>query len=323
MRKLVEALCSQRCAGRATGTAEGRAAREVVRQAFRDAGVDTWEQPIPQTGGANVIGRIEGAGPPLLLGAHYDHLGRDGRDVYWGADDNAAAVAILVEVAARLARNPGRQTWVVAFDGEEPPHFLTANMGSQRFVEDPPLPLDSIDLMVCMDLCGHALGMPALARDLFVLGAETSRASFIDEISVEGLRIRRAGINLLPPLSDYHAFRERAVPFLFLTGGRWQHYHTPQDTPEKLDYGKMAATADWLEKLARCGQLSRPFTDGHDDETTLRTLRAVVQQMAPGWPPAAMVLERLRHVRVENGRFTEESFTEALMVLALVEAALR
>src|SRR5258706_4950733 len=146
-------------------------------------------------------------------------------------------------------------------------------MGSQRFVEDPPLPLDQIDLMVCLDLCGHALGKPEVARDLFVLGAETSEgtAALVDGIRVEGLNIRRAGINLLPPLSDYHAFRERGVPFLFLTGGRWRHYHTPEDTPEKLDYAKIAATARWLEQPLRAAAAPPPpppFTAGRGAATT-------------------------------------------------------
>jgi hypothetical protein len=331
VRALVEALCSPDCAGRAAGSVEGRAARELVKRAFAEAGLDPaapgggWEQPIVATGGANVIGRKKGQRPALLLGAHYDHLGRYGADVYWGADDNAAAVAILVEVARRLQRRD-RDIWIVAFDGEEPPHFLTPNMGSQRFVENPPLPLADIDLMVCMDLCGHALGMEAVARDLFVLGAETSEgtAALVEGIAVEGLTIRRAGINLLPPLSDYHAFRERGVPFLFLTGGRWRHYHTPQDTPEKLDYRKMSATADWLESLAHapCGKLPRRFTDDRDDAATVATLRAVVGAMAAKWLPGAMLLKRIDGLRLEKKRFTEDSFTEALMILAMVEAAL-
>jgi hypothetical protein len=326
VKNLVEELCSPACAGRATGSKEGRAAREVVRRALSQAGVEVREQPIPQTGGANLIGHIPGDGPALLLGAHYDHLGKSGADVYWGADDNAAAVAILVEVARRLAKDSPRDLWLVAFDGEEPPHFLGPNMGSQRFVEDPPLPLDQIDLMVCLDLCGHALGMAAVANDLFVLGAETSdgTAQLIDSLRVPGVTPRRAGINLLPPLSDYHPFRERGVPFLFLTGGRWRHYHTPNDTPEKLDYAKMEAMASWLELLARapCGKMPRRFTDGRDDGATLRTLRELVQAMAPGWPPAAMILSRLDHIKLNGSRFAEESFTEALMILAMVEAAL-
>jgi Zn-dependent M28 family amino/carboxypeptidase len=324
MKKLVEELCSEACAGRATGTREGRAARAIVQRAMQEAGVETFEQPVPASDGANLIGRIHGSGPAILIGAHYDHLGRDGKDVYWGADDNAAAVAILVEVAEKLAEiRCERDVWMVAFDGEEPPNFLTEGMGSQEFVDHPPLPLGDIDLMICMDLCGHALGMKPVAKDLFVLGAETSdgTSALVDGISVDGLVARRAGINLLPPLSDYHAFREKRVPFLFLTGGRWRHYHTPEDTPEKLDYDKMTATARWIEQLARAPvKRKREFTDGRDDAATLRTMKALVKQMEPLWPPAKMVLARLD--KIEEGNFTPDHFTEVRMALAMVEGAL-
>jgi Iap family predicted aminopeptidase len=326
MRALVERLCSEECAGRATGSPEGRAARALIVEELHKAGAQPWEQPIAETGGANVIGRLRGAGPALLLAAHYDHLGRSGRDVYWGADDNAAAVAILVELTRRLAASPtARDVWIVAFDGEEPPHFLGPNMGSQQFVDAPPLPLADIDLMVCLDLCGHALSLPEVAKDLFVLGAETSQGTvaLVDGIEVEGLTMRRAGINLLPPLSDYHAFRERNVPFLFLTGGRWRHYHTPGDTPEKLDYDKMRATADWLERLARsgCGKMPRAFTDARDDAATLRTFREMVQRIAHRWPPSGNILAQLDRMHLANGRFTPDQFGEVRMMLAMIESA--
>jgi Zn-dependent M28 family amino/carboxypeptidase len=71
---------------------------------MRDAGLDPFEQPAPGCGGANVLARIEGnTSRFVVIGAHFDHLGRKGETAYWGADDNAAAVAILVEVAAAVA----------------------------------------------------------------------------------------------------------------------------------------------------------------------------------------------------------------------------
>ena len=96
----------------------------------------------------------------MLVGAHYDHLGKHGSDTFYGADDNAAAVAILVEVGRALATRPpeGRSVLLAAFDCEEPPHFCSEAMGSAHFVAHPTIPLQEIDLMVCMDLVGHAVG---------------------------------------------------------------------------------------------------------------------------------------------------------------------
>ena len=69
----------------------------------------------------------------VLVAAHYDHLGRAGGHTYRGADDNAAAVAILVDVANSIARTrpQGRGILFAAFDAEEPPYFLSDSMGSE------------------------------------------------------------------------------------------------------------------------------------------------------------------------------------------------
>src|SRR6185369_3675116 len=106
MRTLVEELCSERCAGRAPGTPGGREARAVVTRALRDAGLDPHEQPVPGCNGANVIATLPGSVDRwVLVGAHFDHLGTRGGTIFHGADDNAAAVAILVETARALAAN--------------------------------------------------------------------------------------------------------------------------------------------------------------------------------------------------------------------------
>ena len=49
--------------------------------------------------------------------------------------------------------------------------------------------------------------------------------------------------------SDYDAFRNQDVPFLFLSAGRTPHYHQPTDLPETLHYERMAATVGWLQSL--------------------------------------------------------------------------
>jgi hypothetical protein len=237
----------------------------------------------------------------VLLGAHHDHLGTYGSGTFWGADDNAAAVAILVEAAGALALEPpaGRGVLVAFFDGEEPPHFLSDGMGSEWYAAHPTVPLDRIDAMLCMDLVGHALGgphFPAEVRDtVFALGAErsTGTAAHLDEgaDAEPGVRIRRLDAEIVPPLSDYAAFWSARVPFIFLTCGRWQHYHTPNDTPEKLDYPKMAALARWLQRWTRdtCAR-SEPrirFTNERDDAASVRTLIALTRALEPIAPGAA------------------------------------
>jgi hypothetical protein len=304
MRDLVEALCSDRCAGREAGTPGGRLARELVIEAFRDAGYDTELQAIPAVGGANVLARLPGERERwVLVAAHYDHVGRGGGGaIYRGADDNAAAVAILIEVARDLKGSAplGRSVIFAAFDAEEPPNFVSSTMGSQYFVDHPPLPLDTIDMMVCMDLVGHAVGspeMPAEIRDtVFALGAERSAgtAAHVDGLAraVPGVVVRRVDAEAIPPLSDYYAFWQRSIPFLFLSNGRSRVYHTPEDTVERLDFDKMRATAGWLARFVRetCERTEERIawlTGACDDASTLRTLADVARVMEKSDPAAA------------------------------------
>jgi hypothetical protein len=313
---LVRHLCSPACAGRAPGTPEGIAARTRIVAEFTDAGAAPggtagYLQKVPGCG-ANVLAEVAGAGPlaqrTVLVAAHYDHLGKvAGGQAFWGADDNAAAVAILVEVARELVarRLPGRRVVLAAYDGEEPPHFLEGTMGSMYHVAHPTAPLASLDMMVCMDLCGHALGpagLPAEVRDsLFVLGAELSdgTAALVDRATVPGgIFPRRVDLDVVPPLSDYYAYRKAGLPVLFLTCGRWEHYHQITDTPDRLDYRKIVATVDYLAGLV---QLLRERPEGpvrlikgaRDDAGTIASLLALARHIAPFSPRAASAVQQL------------------------------
>jgi hypothetical protein len=149
-----------------------------------------------------------------------------------------------------------------------------------------------------MDLVGHALGpdrAPAEVREtVFALGAERSAGTgaHVDRLAraVGGVVVRRVDVEAIPPLSDYHAFWQREVPFLFLSNGRSRVYHTPEDTPEKLDYAKMSATAEWLTRFV--GETcDRPeprvvWTGGGDDASTLRTLAEIARALEAVTPQA-------------------------------------
>jgi hypothetical protein len=310
MEPLVRELCSAACAGRAPGTPGGLRARGLVRDALRDAGLDPIEQRIASSAGANLLATIKGdVDRWVLVAAHYDHLGGDARRFFPGADDNAAAVAILVEVARGLAkkRADGRGVIIAAFDAEEPPYFLTGEMGSTWFTKrasEIGVALDRIDLMVCMDLVGHALGPDGLPDDvrssLFALGAERSAgtSAIVDDLarSESGLVVRRADAEIIPPLSDYDAFWKREIPFLFLTAGRSARYHTPEDTPEHLAWPKIEATARWLERLVRraCARedVVRFLPEARDDASTLRSFVDLVAPLVHVSPLAKDALDR-------------------------------
>jgi Zn-dependent M28 family amino/carboxypeptidase len=263
-------------------------------EAFRAAGLSPVEQRIDV--GANVLAAVPGSTDRwVMVAAHYDHLGKDGKDIYRGADDNAAAVAILIDVARALAREKLKRGVIfAAFDAEEPPHFLQNTMGSQEWVRRPTVPLDRLDLMICMDLVGHALGRPdtpeEVRQTLFALGAERSggTSAHVDALAraVPGVVVRRADAEIIPPLSDYQPFWREKIPFLFLSCAHGRHYHTPQDTPDRLDWAKMEATARWLERFVR-ETCARPeprlvwIPDARDDASTLRTFIDIGKGLFP------------------------------------------
>ncbi|MBX3269014.1 MAG: M28 family peptidase [Sandaracinaceae bacterium] len=338
MRRLVEALCSDACAGRAPGTPGGALARSLVLDALRDEGLDPFLQEVPRCRGANVLAEIRGdIDRWVMIAAHYDHLGAVGGRIYRGADDNAAAVAILVEVARRLAADPpeGRGVVLAAFDAEEPPYFLTRAMGSEHFARHPTLPLERIDLMVCMDLVGHALGgeeLPSEVRDtVFALGAERSPGTrdVLIDTSEPGVFVRPADAEIIPPLSDYAAFWDRERPFLLLTNGRSRVYHTPDDVPAALAWDKMAATARWLERFVRatCRRDERPFrfVRAIDDLSTLESLLSVLGPLAEVSPQARVGLALARDLRAQVGRdrtIPSGRHAELAMLIAGLESGL-
>jgi hypothetical protein len=336
LEETVLALCSERCAGRAAGTPEGEQARQVVVEGFGAAGVTPVLQAVPGCRGANVIARL-GDGPRVILvGAHFDHLGRTRTSAYWGADDNAAAVAVLVELARSLRPPPGFSYLLVGFDGEEPPYFLTPAMGSMEMTARPPVPLASIELMIALDLVGHALGpsgTPAAVQEaLFVLGAEKSAGtgSLVEHAldGVEGVCPAQVGADIIPPLSDYEAFRRERVPFLFLTCGRWRHYHEVTDTPDRLDYRKLAGVTEAVERIvgAASQRPSRPAFDdkARDHLTTARSLARIARQLEPVEPRAGMAAGILEDIakRSAGGKVELADWSTMLQIVALLEQGL-
>jgi Zn-dependent M28 family amino/carboxypeptidase len=334
MRELIGRLCSTECAGRRPGTPGGDAARRMVLEALRGAGLDPYEQRVPGCGGANVLAKIRGdVDRYVLVGAHFDHLGVIAGETFHGADDNAAAVAVLVEVARALARDhQGRGVIIAAFDGEEPPHFLTGAMGSRAFVRSN---RDPIDFMVCMDLVGHRFGPPVVPDEvgasLFALGAERSRGTH-ELVSTlkraeDGVVIRAVDAEIVPPLSDYEPFWEQRIPFLFLSAGRSRVYHTPEDTPEKLDLDKIAATARWLTAFVRLTRMREPpvFVDARLDRGTLDEVAELALALADYAPEAALAHVRVQELRAacdRHGNLPAKRRDELAWLVGALEARL-
>lgn len=336
---IVEQLCSDSYLPRNTGAKGAAETAVMLVEALQTiglapAGTDGFTQDIPDINGTNVLGAIPGRSDRwIVLGAHYDACGWDNP----GAGDNAAGVAITLEVAERLLDlTLGHSVLVALFDAEEPPNFLTPQMGSQWFVDHPTIPLDRVDTVVCLDVVGHALGPAVLPNEVrqsvFVLGAErgSGTPAFFDGLpAVEGIVPRRVDSYISPAMSDYHAFMERSIPFLFYTCGRTVDYHMPTDTPDKLDYSKMAALVDHLEvliiELARRPEQPTYVSDGVDDVATVTSLAELTAALRPFAADVALVdamVERWCRTLEQSGSLSIEQRREIAYVVFSIEESM-
>lgn len=151
--------------GRVVGTAGHDCARRYLAAKLADYGFvpyagDSFELPYPgrSTAFCNLVGVVRGTAhrkKPVLIGAHYDSVIEAPC-----ADDNAAAVAIALEMGRMLKRNPPeRDTIIALFDAEEPPYFNGECMGSVRFYEDQ-MDKRGVHAALVMDLVGHDVQVP-------------------------------------------------------------------------------------------------------------------------------------------------------------------
>jgi hypothetical protein len=236
---------------------------------------DSYRQPIPwllansKEKEASVIGKNVAAMLPgsdlklkhewILLTAHFDHLGTNGKTYYAGADDNASGCAMLLEVAERFAlqkAKPKRTIVFVAFDQEE-----TGLLGSMHFAAHPPLPFNNLKAFITADMIGRSMGN-VMDEYVFALGTENSNEmrQLIEESPPEtGLKVGRVGADVIGTRSDYGPFRDRKVPFLFVSTGVHPDYHTVRDTPDRIDYEKMRKISNWVFDLtSKLADTDRP-----------------------------------------------------------------
>jgi hypothetical protein len=199
---------------------------------------------------ANVVGILDGSDPLLknetiVIGAHYDHLGRGGEgslapregEIHHGADDNASGTAGLLELARIFAAQqprPKRSLVFIAFSGEE-----EGLLGSNYYVNHPLVPLANTVAMINMDMIGRMK-----ERKLVVGGVGTGQG-FRDLVAGLNLQTRSLQTQQAFELtlnedgygpSDHSSFYSKQVPVLFFWTGTHEDYHKPSDTADKVNY---------------------------------------------------------------------------------------
>ncbi len=317
--------------GRMVGSEGHAIARAYLVERLGQVGLhpyvgDSFCLPYASEAGAlvNVAGVVRGRDAckrPVLVGAHYDSV-----IPAPCADDNCAALAIALSAAGILQRRrPTRDVVIALFDAEEPPRFLGPGMGSIRFYEDQMKP-EGVHAAVIMDLVGHDVVIPfgylrgnrladALAsrfprldrwevalpivRDLlFITGAEShpAFARAMEKVKLpRRLRLIATLNDYVGDMSDHGVFRQNGVPYLFLSCGRWPHYHAPTDTPDRLNYRKMHRIVKYLVRLVESLCDARLEERRESAATVDFEIRCLKQALGPILPFALRILgiERL------------------------------
>ena len=189
----------------------------------------------------------------VMIGAHYDHLGRGNFDslapsqigqVHPGADDNASGTAGVLELARLLARRGGqlkRSILFMNFAGEE-----LGLLGSAAWVKDPTRPLAKAVAMINMDMIGRIKddkvyigGVGTGSSFKSVLEQAQKDASFKIEYSAGGYSS-----------SDHTSFVTKKIPVLFFFSGLHSDYHKPSDTWDKINAPSAARLLDMVGNVA-------------------------------------------------------------------------
>jgi hypothetical protein len=208
--------------------------------------------------------------PIILVGAHYDSVFGSP-----GANDNGSGVAAMLALARRFAGKPSQHTLrFVAFVNEEPPYFLSNQMGSFVYAGRCKARGDKISAMISLETIGyfsdapHSQTYPAPGLGVFY----PNIGNFVGFVSnVPSCNLLRRVIALfrkhakipsegaampafIPGVSwsDQWSFWQHGYPGIMITDTapfRYPHYHSATDTPDKLDYDRFALVVSGMEKV--------------------------------------------------------------------------
>ena len=202
----------------------------------------------------NVYAMLKGREKPdeyIVVGAHFDHLGHGEIQIkhrsryvkiYNGADDNASGVAAILELARKFKINPLRHSILfVSFNGEE-----MGLLGSDYFVNNPPVQIDKIKSMFNFDMVGR------LQDKIIVFGTGSSHTlnAIVRQVAEADSTDYVTNNDGYGP-SDHASFISKEIPALFFFTGTHDDYNTPQDDWNRINYKGLLKVVDFAEKIIR------------------------------------------------------------------------
>lgn len=270
LKKLVYALASNKFEGRESATAGQHKAAAFIKRFYRKNGVtpgnngsyyqqfEVKEDGITAGMSENVLGFIEGDDKKeevLVISAHYDHLGKSGKNIYYGADDDASGTATIMAIAKafslakKAGHGPRRSILFLNCSGEE-----KGLLGSEYYSENPVYPLKNTIADLNVDMIGridsthigdtnyvYLIGADKLSQDLNFISEKTN--AMYSNIELDYTFNSEEDPNRFYYRSDHYNFAKNNVPVIFYFSGVHADYHQPTDTPDKILYPKMEKIA--------------------------------------------------------------------------------
>ncbi|MBI3926929.1 MAG: M28 family peptidase [Armatimonadetes bacterium] len=248
------------------------AAAALVEAALTEAGWSVRRQSYQVDGRLchNLEGELRGGHEIIVVGAHYDSI-----PGCPAANDNASGVAALLALARELGRRRYPRTLrLLAFVNEEPPYFQTASMGSRVYARECRQKQERVVGMICLETIGFysdrkgSQQYPLLPLKLLYPSTGDFVAFVANAASTAWLRevigrfrelaafpsVGAALPAAIPGVdwSDHWSFWQEGYPALMITDTapfRYPHYHTAEDTADKLDYDRMARVVQGIERV--------------------------------------------------------------------------
>ena len=206
---------------------------------------------------SNVVGVIPGSDKKdeyVVLSAHYDHLGKKGDVIWYGADDDGSGTVSVMQMAeafstaAKKGKGPRRTLVFLIVSGEE-----KGLLGSDYYSEHPLFPMDKTTADLNTDMVGrvdterptadslnyvYVIGHDKLSTDLPVINEAANKKS--SNITLDYKYDDPNDKNFIYYRSDHYNFAKKGVPVLFFYDGMLlADYHKPTDTIEKINFDLM------------------------------------------------------------------------------------
>lgn len=206
----------------------------------------------------NVLGYLEGSDLKdelIVVTAHYDHLGIDGKIVFNGADDDGSGTVAVIELAKAFAKakreghGPRRSILFMTVSGEE-----KGLLGSSYYVDHPEFPLKSTVCDLNIDMIGrvdekhtgnpdyiYLIGSDKLSSQLHSISENANK--MYTNIQLDYTYNDEKDKNRFYYRSDHYNFAKNKIPVIFYFNGVHADYHKETDEIEKIDFNKMQKIA--------------------------------------------------------------------------------